>query len=252
MTVQPYQIHIPQVTLNDLRECLADTRWTDETEGAGWDQGSNLAYMKELADYWQNQYDWRAQEAKLNSFNWFKANINGEEIRFIHERGKGANPTPIILFHGWPDSIMRYLKLIPLLTDPASYGGNPNDSFDVIVPELIDQSEDGKVRVREHLLAQTAERAWKLMTRELGYERFTAAGGDGGSPISQLLGVHHPESIIGIHLTDIGFSATLAQHADLSEVEQQYLGELNMKGFQEGAYAMVQTQLDKVVRQLLI
>jgi pimeloyl-ACP methyl ester carboxylesterase len=240
MTVQPFEINISQATIDDLQDRLSATRWTDQADEAGWSYGTNLDYLKELADYWEHEYDWREQEAKLNAFNWFKADIDGEEIRFIYERGKGPNPTPIVLLHGWPDSILRYTKLIPLLTDPASYGGDPKDSFDVIVPDLMDSSEGGKVRVREHLLNQNAERVWKLMTRELGYERFVASGGDGGSPIAQLLAVNHPDSMIGIHLTDIGFGATMAQYSDLSEVEQQYLGELNKIGFQEGAYSMVQ------------
>jgi len=238
MTIQPFQINVPQSVLDDLQTRLASTRWLDPVEG--WAQGMNSDYMRELADYWQNKYDWRKHEAALNKFNWFKTKIGGEEIRFIHERGKGPNPTPLILFHGWPDSILRYTKLIPMLTDPAKYGGDPNDSFDVIVPDLIDATVGGQVRVREQLLKQTAEKSWQLMTETLGYTRFGAGGGDGGSPISQLLAVHHPDSIIGIHLTDIGFGATMAQHSDLSEAEQEYLGTLQMMGFQEGAYAMVQ------------
>jgi pimeloyl-ACP methyl ester carboxylesterase len=236
--IKPFKVNIPQADLDDLQERLARTRWTDEIEGVGWDYGTNLGYMKELADYWQNHYDWRKQEARLNSFNWFKAEIDGVGLSFIHERGKGPNPTPLILFHGWPDSVCRYLKLIPMLTDPASYGGDPNDSFDVIVPSLIGFSTTKTPN--KHLLKDTAELCWRLMTEGLGYQRFAAGGGDGGSPLSQLLGVHHPDSIIGLHLTDIGFHATMAHHSDLSEAEQQYLGTLQMAGFQESAYAILQ------------
>lgn len=240
MTVKPYQINVPQATLDDLKRRLARTRWTDEADGADWNYGTNLGYLRELATYWQNTFDWRKEEARLNNFNWFTANIDGEEMRFIHERGKDPNPTPIILFHGWPDSVYRYLKLIPLLTDPAQYGGDPNLSFDVIIPDLIDDTQHRPAPVREQMMKQTAERSWKLMTQELGYQRFVAGGGDGGSPISQVLGVDHPDSIIGLHLTDNGFSASMAQYDDLSEVEQQYLQELQGSGFQEGAYAVLQ------------
>ena len=238
MNIQPFTIQIPQADLDDLQARLARTRWTDEVEGVGWDYGTNLGYMKELAAYWQHQYDWRKQEARLNSFNWVKTEIDGNGIQFIHERGKGPNPTPIILFHGWPDSVCRYLKLIPMLTDPASYGGDPHDSFDVIVPSLIGFSS---IKTPSpHLFKDIAELCWHLMTKTLGYQRFAAAGGDGGSPLSQLLGVFHPDSMIGLHLTDIGYHATMAHHSDLSEAEQQYLGALQMAGFQEGAYAMLQ------------
>lgn len=232
MNVQPFTINVPQAVLDDLRNRLVRTRWTAEVEDVGWDYGTNLGYMKELADYWQYKYDWRKQEAELNKFAQFKAEIDGKEIPFIHERGKGPNPTPIILFHSWPDSMWRYFKLIPMLTDPAKYGGDPNDSFDVIVPSLIGPSKGGP---RKQMLKQNAEKCWKLMTEELGYDRFAAGGGDGGSVFSQRLAVHHPESIIGLHLTDIGFHATRAQHSDLSEAEKQYLARSQMASFQEGA-----------------
>ncbi|HSD56602.1 MAG TPA: epoxide hydrolase [Methanotrichaceae archaeon] len=237
MTVQPFQINVPEAVLQDLKERLANTRWPDEVVGAGWDYGTNLGYMKELADYWLHRYDWRKQEAMLNKFAWFTATIDGVEVRFIHERGKGPNPTPLILFHGWPDSICRYLKLIPMLTDPAKYGSNPENSFDVVVPSFIGFSGKSKAPSK-HLLKDISELSWLLMTDGLGYSRFGAGGGDGGSPISQLLGVYHPESIIGLHLTDIGYHTTMAQYSDLSEAEQRYLNEQQTVGFREGAYAM--------------
>src|SRR5689334_4375441 len=122
MTVQPFTIQVPQAVLDDLQDRLARTRWIAEIEDVGWDYGTDLDYMKELVDYWQHQYDWRKQEADLNQFAHFTVEIDGRDIPFIHERGKGPRPTPIILIHGWPDSYYRYRKLIPLLTDPASYG----------------------------------------------------------------------------------------------------------------------------------
>lgn len=238
MSIKPVQINVSESVLQDLRARLQTTRWPDDV--AGWDYGTNSSTMRELADYWQNRYDWRQQEAELNTLHWFSTEIDGKEFRFIHERGKGPNPTPIVLLHGWPDSICRYRKLIPMLTDPASFGGNPDDSFDVIVPDLIEATSGGKVQARQQLLKQMAEKCWKLMTQALGYSRFVAAGGDGGSPMSQLLAVHHPDSIIGIHITDLGFHATMAEHNDLSEAEQQYLQTVHMTGFQEGAYAILQ------------
>ena len=129
MTVKPFKINVSQAVLDDLQDRLAQTRWPDEVEGTGWDYGTNLGYMKEMAAYWQHGYDWRKQEAALNAFAHFTATIDGEDIQFIHERGKGPNPTPILLLHGWPDSFYRYIKLIPMLTDPAKYGGDPNDSL---------------------------------------------------------------------------------------------------------------------------
>jgi pimeloyl-ACP methyl ester carboxylesterase len=227
MNIQPFKIAIPQTTLDDLRERLARTRWPDEVEGAGWDYGTNLQYMKEFTDYWQHKYDWRKQEAELNTFAQFKAEVDGVGIHFIHERGKGPNPTPIILLHGWPDSFYRMHKIIPLLTDPASYGGDPADSFDVIVPSLPGFGFSDRPREHGATSIRTTELLARLMTEVLGYKRFAAAGGDIGSRVTRLLALAHPESLIGIHLTDVGFPREIAFPPDLSNpstAEQQFLG----------------------------
>lgn len=239
MTVRPFTFDVPAETLDDLRYRLARTRFPDEVEGAGWDYGTDLAYMKGIVDYWRHAYDWRREEANLNRFALYTADIDGKEIRFIHERGRGPDPMPIVLFHGWPDSICRYLKLIPMLTDPARFGGDPADSFDVVVPSLIGDPGMSRSDTAQPL-AKIAEMTYRLMTEKLGYRRFGAGGGDGGSPLSQILGVRHPESIIGLHLTDLGFSIAQANFPDLSGAEREYLSALEARGFSEGAYAMLQ------------
>jgi pimeloyl-ACP methyl ester carboxylesterase len=238
--IRPFRVDVPQAELDDLRDRLARTRWPDDYEGVGWDYGTDLATMKELATYWRDGYDWRRQEAYLNSFPHFTAELDGEELTFIHVRGTGPDPIPLLLLHGWPDSVCRYLKLIPLLTDPASHGGDPGICFDVAVPWLIGRYRGGSRAPRSGLFRHIAEQLWTLMTRELGYQRFGAAGGDGGSVIAQLLGVHHPDSVLGVHLTDLGFTIAFAQFPDLTEAEQRYFAELQGWSMQEGAYAMVQ------------
>lgn len=238
--IRPFRVDVPQAELDDLQDRLARTRWPDDYEGVGWDYGTDLATMKELATYWRDGYDWRRQEAYLNSFPHFTAELDGEELTFIHVRGTGPDPIPLLLLHGWPDSVCRYLKLIPLLADPASHGGDPGICFDVVVPWLIGRYRGGSRAPRSGLFRHIAEQLWTLMTRELGYQRFGAAGGDGGSVIAQLLGVHHPDSVLGVHLTDLGFTIAFAQFPDLSEAEQRYFAELQGWSMQEGAYAMVQ------------
>ena len=238
--IRPFRVDVPQAELDDLQDRLARTRWPDDYEGVGWDYGTDLATMKELATYWRDGYDWRRQEAYLNSFPHYTAELDGEELTFIHVRGTGPDPIPLLLLHGWPDSVCRYLKLIPLLTDPASHGGDPGICFDVAVPWLIGRYRGGSRAPRSGLFRHIAEQLWTLMTRELGYQRFGAAGGDGGSVIAQLLGAHHPDSVLGVHLTDLGFTIAFAQFPDLSEAEQRYFGELQGWSMQEGAYAMVQ------------
>ena len=242
MNIQPFTIAVPQATLDDLRDRVARARWPDEVVGAGWEYGTNLDYLKELTDYWQHTFDWRAQEARLNQFAHFKTNIDGHMIHFIHERGKGPNPLPIVLTHGWPDSFYRMHKIIPMLTDPQSFGGQAADAFDVIVPSIPGFGFSDPARKPGWTVKQTAQVWASLMRDVLGYQRYAAAGGDGGSPISQLLALNHPASVIGIHLTDIGFQATMnLDPSSLTPVEQQYLGVMQQRFFQEGGYVMIQS-----------
>ena len=218
MSIQSFKIDIPQATLDDLRERLAHIRWHDEVEGAGWDYGTPLGYMKELANYWQHTYDWRKHEAALNTFAHFKAEVDGVGIHFIHERGKGPNPTPLLLIHGFPDSFYRYHKVIPLLTDPAKYGGDPNTSFDVIVPSIPGTGFSDRITLDDDA---NADLFAKLMTQMLGYGQFVSAGGDHGAIITQSLARRYPEILIGIHLTDVGYPDENTDFSTLSPAEME-------------------------------
>ena len=240
MSIQSFKVDIPQATLDDLRERLARTRWPDQVEGAGWDYGTNLKYLKGLADYWHHQYDWRKQEAALNQFHHFKVEIDDMGVHFVHERGKGPNPLPLLLFHGWPDSFYRYYKLIPMLTDPARFGAEQAESFDIIVPSLPGFGFSDRPTVGGYRTADANALWTKLMSEVLGYRRYGAAGGDTGSPIAQLLALSQPKAVVGIHLTDIGWHNNNPTYPDLSEAEQQYLAAGQGWFFQEGAYTMIQ------------
>jgi pimeloyl-ACP methyl ester carboxylesterase len=234
MSVQSFQINVPQAVLDDLQKRLARTRWTDEVAGVGWDYGTNLSYMKELTDYWQHQYDWRKHEAELNKLAQFKTVVDGIGLHFIHERGKGPNPTPIILTHGWPDSFYRFHKIIPMLTDPEKYGGKAEDSFDVIVPSIPGFGFSDRKAMTSRAVADL----WaKLMTDVLGYERFTAAGGDVGSNVTKALALQHPNIVSAIHLTDVGYPT--GQEDSMTEAEQQFASFIQGWWFSEGAYAMI-------------
>ena len=203
MKVRPFTIAVENSVLDDLRQRLADTRWPDEIPNTGWDYGSNLTYIKELVDYWRTDFDWRAQEAKLNAFNHFKSEVDGLDIHFIHEKGKGPNPIPLIITHGWPSCFFEMTKIIPLLADPASHGGDAADSFDVVAPSLpgfgfSDHAQDRGMEV------QRVAGMWnKLMTQNLGYPKFGAQGGDIGSGVTARLGFAHSDTLYGIHLTSI-------------------------------------------------
>ncbi|MCK9277915.1 MAG: epoxide hydrolase [Methanoculleus sp.] len=241
MEVHSFTIDIPEHVLDDLRERLMHTRLPDEVEGAGWDYGTNLGYMQEIVDYWQHTYDWRAAEAELNRYHHFRTEIAGSGIHFIHERGRGPEPMPIILTHGWPDSFYRYHKIISLLADPARFGGDPADAFDVIVPSMPGYGFSDRPHERGMTSARIADLWARLMTDVLGYERFAAGGGDIGSGVSQLLALRHPGQVVGLHLTDVGFFSLGADIPDLSENERRYLAAIQELWMQEGAYSMVQS-----------
>jgi epoxide hydrolase len=218
MTVQPFTIAIPQATLDDLRDRLARARWIDADADDGWTYGIDMDYLRELTDYWRQGYDWRKHEAALNHFAQFRADVDGVGIHFIHERGKGPNPTPLLLIHGFPDSFYRYHKVIDRLTDPAKYGGDPNTSFDVIVPSIPGTGFSDRVTIDDEANADLFAR---LMTDVLGYERFVSAGGDHGAIITQALARKYPELLIGIHLTDVGYPDQTTDFATLSPAERE-------------------------------
>lgn len=237
MNVQSFTVNIAQSVLDDLHERLARTRWPDEVEGAAWDYGTNLTYLKALVSYWQHEFDWRAQETMLNQFAHFRAEIDGFGIHFVHERGKGRNPLPIVITHGWPGSFAEMVKIIPLLTDPERYGGDPGDSFDVIVPSLPGFGFSDRPVIGGMTRDRTAALWARLITEGLGYARFAAAGGDIGAAITQRLGLHYPDLLVGIHLTFLGSSYLSPEQPDLSEAEQRYLRTVQEWSQREGAYA---------------
>jgi microsomal epoxide hydrolase len=243
MAIRPFEIEVPQTNLDDLRDRLDKTRWTDEVNDAGWDYGTNLGYLQELCQYWRDDFDWREQEARLNELSHFKADVDGLGIHFVHERGKGQDPTPLLLTHGWPDSFYRFHKLIPMLTDPERFGGDPDDSFDVIAPSVPGYGFSDRPRERGLGGTQTADLFAKLMKDVLGYERFAAHGGDVGSGVTEALAGISPESLVGIHLTDVPYWHIVfgVTSEELSEVERDYFERGQEWGMREGAYAYLQS-----------
>jgi len=238
MSIQPFKINVPQAVLEDLKDRLLRTRWPDEVKDSGWKYGTNLNYLKNLVDYWQNEYDWQIQEAGLNIFNQFRTEIDGIGIHFIHEFGKGPNPIPIILTHGWPDSFYRFHKVIPLLTNPKDYGNDPKNSFDVIVPSIPGFGFSDRKAMTEDAVADL----WvKLMTEKLGYKTFAAAGGDYGALITKSLAFNHADKLIGIHLTDVGYPDSSTDFSTLSPAEKEFASFIQQWWMEEGAFNMIQS-----------
>ena len=239
MDVEPFKINIKQEIIDDVKSRLTRTRWPDEAEGAAWTQGTSLSCMKELVDYWLNKFDWRLQERRLNSFPQFKAEANGWNIHFVHVRGKGPRPIPILISHGWPDTFAGMLKLVAYLTDPASNGGELRDSFDVVIPSLPGYGFSDRQTKRGWV--NRAEILHALMTERLGYRRFAAQGGDVGAGVTTDLAYLYPKDLIGIHIhNDLRFPTPMPDRSVLSEPEQEYLKLLDSWEVEEGAYGHIQ------------
>lgn len=222
MTPRPFHIDVSSAVLDDLHDRLVRTRWPDEIPGAGWDYGTNLAYLKALTESWVTEFDWRAQEARLNEFHHFQADINGLAIHFIHERGRGPDPMPLVLTHGWPSTIVEMYKIIPMLADPQRFGGDPRDSFDVIAPSLPGFGFSDRPRQRGWTSLDTAATWTKLMTEVLDYERYAAHGGDVGAGVTSRIGLRHADRVIAIHISSV-VQPYLDRHAaPLSDEEHAF------------------------------
>ena len=242
MDIKPFVIDVPQEVLDDLAVRLADTRWPDEIPGTGWDYGTNMAYLRELVEYWRTEYDWREQERALNEFEHYRATVEGLGVHFIHERGKGPDPFPLIISHGWPGSVVEMLKIVPMLTDPAAHGGDAADSFDVVVPSLPGYGFSDKPVDRGMSNRRIAGMWRALMTDGLGYTRFGAQGGDWGGMISSRLGFDFPESVAGVHLNLMTGVPAFRGTPDppLTEAEQEFLRQARRWFDDEGGYFHIQ------------
>ncbi len=242
MPVQPYKIEILDSVLDDLKARLERTRWPDELPGTGWDYGSNLDYVKELVEYWRTKFDWHAQEKLINSFSHFKSEVDGLNIHFIHEKGKGPNPMPLVITHGWPGTFFEMYKVIPMLSDPASHGGDPADAFDVVAPSMPGYGFSDATDKRGLSVLSISDLWAKLMSENLGYQRFAAQGGDWGARVTAKLGLSHGDKVIGIHTTSTS-SPTPYQGPgtrELSEAEKAMLAQRVQWLADEGGYSHIQ------------
>ena len=199
MHVEPFRIAVADAVLTDLRERLARTRFPDEIPDSGWGYGTALAYMRELVAYWRDRYDWRAAEAALNAFPQFRAEVGGLRIHFIHQRGKGPRPFPLVITHGWPGSVAEFVKIIGPLTDPAAHGGDAADAFDVVCPSMPGYGFSDHPR-EPGMDPERIAALWAQLMQGLGYQRFGAQGGDWGSMVSTYLGYRHAGPVAAIHL----------------------------------------------------
>ncbi len=240
MNIQAFTVALAQHTLDDLRERLARTRWPDEVERIGWDHGTNIAYLKELVDYWQYTFDWRAQEAKLNAFPQFRADIDGVPIHFVHERAKRPGAIPLILTNGWPSTFIELLPLVPLLTDPQAHGID-GPAFDVVIPSLPGYGFSERPN-RQGVTTHYTAGLWHLIMRGLGYERYGAQGGDFAAAIATFMALSDPKPLLGIHLSNLELAPfTGPGSRPLSEAERVYLTQFQHWAEVDGGYKAIQS-----------
>jgi pimeloyl-ACP methyl ester carboxylesterase len=202
MHVTPFSISIPDEILTDLRDRLSKTRWAEDFGNENWAYGTEQGYLAELVRYWQEGFDWRAQEKALNAFNHYRTTLDDLPLHFIHERGKGPHPVPLILSHGWPWTFWDMHKIIRPLTDPAAFGGDPLDAFDVVVPSLPGFGFSTPLKKTGMNWWKTAD-LWVRLMEGLGYPRFAAHGGDWGAMLTLQLGHKYADRVLGVHTTGL-------------------------------------------------
>jgi pimeloyl-ACP methyl ester carboxylesterase len=197
--IRPFRVEVSDEALDDLRNRLAGTRWPSEVPGAGWSRGVPLGYLKELAGYWRDGFDWRKQEAELNQVPQFTTVIDGQTIHFLHVRSPEPGALPLIVSHGYPGSVVEFLDLLGPLSDPRAHGGDPADAFHLVIPSLPGFGFSTPMTEPGWAMARTT-RAWAELMARLGYDRYGAQGGDIGAGITGMLAGVDPGHLAGIHL----------------------------------------------------
>jgi pimeloyl-ACP methyl ester carboxylesterase len=228
LSVEPFRIVVDEQVLDDLRDRIGRTRWPDDPPEAGWNYGTEVTFLRELLDYWR-KFDWPGFERRLNDMPQYQARIDDVRVHFVHVRGTGPNPMPIVLTHGWPGSFLEHLDLIPLLAHPD----DPADAFDVVVPSLPGYGFSDRPDRPGMTSAVVADLWQRLMTEGLGYERFGAHGSDIGAGVTAQLGLRHAERLAGIHLSAFGLTKPPEPWSD---GERRYFADVESWTEAEGAY----------------
>lgn len=199
LTFEPFRVDVPDEVLADLRDRLHRTRFPSAVDGVGWEQGTDLAYLKQLVGYWADEFDWRAQEARINAFDQLTTDVDGQRIHLIHARSPEPDATPLLLVHGWPGSIVEFLDVLGPLSDPRAQGGDPADAFHVVAPSLPGYTFSGPTDERGWNPRRIAGAFVEIMA-SLGYDRYGAQGGDWGSVITANVADLDADHVIGLHL----------------------------------------------------
>ena len=239
-TSKPFTIAVPEKVLKDLRRRLNRTRLPDEISESGWRYGTSLAYVSELIDYWRDTYDWRTQERSLNRFPQYLVRLSGIRLHYMRVPGVGPEPLPLIITHGWPGSVYEFVKVIGPLTDPARFGGDPDDAFTVVVPSVPGYGFSHVSGQRRLNVQEIADLFSVLMTEVLGYRRFAAQGGDWGALITGRLGYAHSDKVLGIHLNMVPVAPHPADRTNLTPAEEAFLKDSERFFREETGYQWIQ------------
>ena len=238
--VEKSVLAVSDAAIADLRERLARTRLPDAAPGEPWAYGTDVAWLGDLLAYWRERFDWRAAEARLNQFPQYRVALHGIGLHFLHVPGNGPAPCPLLLSHGWPGSVFEFLDLIPHLTDPRRFGGDPADAFTVVAPSLPGYGLSFTPGQKRFGVEAIADCLAELMTGVLGYRRFAAQGGDWGAFVTSRLGYAYPERLIGIHLNLLPLRRDPAMLADPTAEERRYLESLAHWLKEETGYQWIQ------------
>lgn len=239
--IEPFSLPFSASAWQDLRSRLRHTRWPDEIPDSDWAYGFKRDFLIDLCRYWAESFDWEKQIHRLSAFPHYRFTSGAGKIHFLHVKGKGPSPMPLILTHGWPGSFLEMIKVIPLLTDPAAHGFLAEDSFDVVVPSLPGFGFSDRPAAPGMHVARVAE-IWVALMRALGYERFAAQGGDLGAGVCTALGLNHSEHLTGIHLNYIpaSYRPYIANEAEITASEREFLTHAAQWFSDNGAYAHLQ------------
>ncbi|WP_320838537.1 epoxide hydrolase [Zhongshania sp.] len=237
--IKPFNVAIPQAQLDDLKARLANTRWPNEEPVDDWSQGAPLNAVKTLCEYWQNDYDWRRCEREINAHPQFTTEIDGLEIHFLHIRSPHENALPMIMTHGWPGSILEFMKVIEPLSNPTAHGGKAEDAFHLVIPSLPGYGFSGKPTTTGWGLERIAK-AWITLMARLEYSEFVAQGGDWGGGVTSAIGRIHPPQCRAIHINMALAQPTEEDLASLSERDQKALADIKYYFDSDSGYAMIQ------------
>jgi pimeloyl-ACP methyl ester carboxylesterase len=246
--IEPFTIAVEDELLADLRDRIHRTRWPDQLPDIGWDQGTELGYLHGLLSYWAGEFDWRAQERRLNGFEHFTADIDGTRIHFVHERARGERQgIPLILTHGWPSSFVEYLELVPLLTDPEA-NGIDGPAFDLVIPSLPGYGFSERP-ARTGINTRHTAGLWHQLMRGLGYTRYGTGGGDFGAGVASFMALDDPDSaVLGVHLTNLELSPYTGPGSKaLTDDEQRYLAQVAGWDAVERGYSSIQSTKPQTV-----